>query len=178
MNLSPAKLNLLVDDEKIMTSSSIGDVSVPWAAVKELWKFPDFWLLFFSKSQFITLPLNSVSVPMRQFIAERVELIGGRVAGEPQRDLYGARRLSVISRHAASRFFLIALLASLPLALFLTSTGRDPFLIGVLFLAPVLIAAVALEACISWFACLSNYGGGRPRYQALLSASLLLYCIR
>ena len=37
-------------------ASDTGLAEIPWAQVRELWRFPDFWLVFFSPAQFMTLP--------------------------------------------------------------------------------------------------------------------------
>jgi hypothetical protein len=42
-----------------------------WEAVYAIWKFDDFWLLLFSRSHFVTLPLADIPLQMREFILER-----------------------------------------------------------------------------------------------------------
>jgi hypothetical protein len=39
-----------------------------WSTVKEIWRFPDFWLLLFSKAQFATIPAQCVPMAMQDFV--------------------------------------------------------------------------------------------------------------
>ena len=45
----------------------------------ELWQFPAFWLMFFSKSQFVTLPLAGFTPEAKAFVLERLEASGARI---------------------------------------------------------------------------------------------------
>ncbi|PVZ84791.1 hypothetical protein C9426_21795 [Serratia sp. S1B] len=42
--------------------------TVPWDEITELWKFEHYWLIFFSRTQFSTLPLESIPADMQAFI--------------------------------------------------------------------------------------------------------------
>jgi YcxB-like protein len=44
---------LVASEESFSVSSGIGSSTVRWASITEIWQFPTFWLLFFSKAQFI-----------------------------------------------------------------------------------------------------------------------------
>ncbi len=55
--------------------------TVPWSAVTQVWKFKSCWLLLFSKAQFMTLPLSSVSQDLQAFVLARVAAAGGKVDG-------------------------------------------------------------------------------------------------
>jgi hypothetical protein len=44
-----------------------------------VWRYPSFWLLFFSKTQFATLPLADFSPEAKAFILERVQDSGGKI---------------------------------------------------------------------------------------------------
>jgi hypothetical protein len=61
--------------------SNIGTTTLQWSVVRELWQFPDVWLLLYSKAQFSTLPLVCMSAEMQSFIAQRVRSAGGKVCG-------------------------------------------------------------------------------------------------
>lgn len=65
--------------ERLKLSSDMGSSDVAWSVVGEVWRFDDFWLLLFSRSQFVTLPLADISDEARQFILERVRSHGGKV---------------------------------------------------------------------------------------------------
>jgi YcxB-like protein len=60
-------------------SSGLGTTTLAWSAISEVWRFPEFWLLLFSKAQFVTLPLASLSSEARAFILQRVEASGGKI---------------------------------------------------------------------------------------------------
>lgn len=70
---------LQLDDDALTVTSELGSTSLRWSAVSEVWRFPAFWLVLVSKSQFMTLPIESVSPEVRAFLVARVEAAGGRV---------------------------------------------------------------------------------------------------
>jgi hypothetical protein len=59
--------------------SALGSSMLQWSSVTEIWRFPSFWLLFFSKAQFITLPLADIAPEAQAFILERVQDSGGKI---------------------------------------------------------------------------------------------------
>jgi len=71
--------SLTIDDTSLTMTSGLGSTTLPWSAVKEIWLYPSFWLLLFSKGQFVTLPLASVPTEMRTSIIGRVSAAGGKV---------------------------------------------------------------------------------------------------
>jgi hypothetical protein len=71
---------LLAKEDGFALSSDRGTTSLGWNAVKEIWRFDTLWLLLFSKAQFVTLPLEGLPEPMRQFILDRVTTSGGKVS--------------------------------------------------------------------------------------------------
>ncbi|WP_426342154.1 YcxB family protein [Pseudoduganella sp. S-14] len=62
-------------------SSGIGSSTMQWSSVVEIWCFPGFWLLLFSKAQFMTLPLETVSPEMQVFVLRSVQASGGKAIG-------------------------------------------------------------------------------------------------
>jgi YcxB-like protein len=61
-------------------SSGIGTSTLQWSTVTEIWQFPKFWLLFFSKAQFVTFPLADLPREVRDFILQKVQATGGKIA--------------------------------------------------------------------------------------------------
>ncbi len=61
--------------------SSIGTVTYQWSAIKELWLFPQVWLLLFTPAQFSTLPVECLPPEMQVYIIQRIRAAGGKVAG-------------------------------------------------------------------------------------------------
>jgi len=67
-------------DETFGITSELGSTSLKWEAVVEVWRFESLWLLLFSKSQFVTLPLADLPKPVQDFILDRVKLSGGKIS--------------------------------------------------------------------------------------------------
>ena len=78
--LGDTSSTLIIDQAGITMSSTLGSSVVPWSGIAEVWQFPAFWLLLFSKSQFVTLPLEHLPEAMRTTILERVAAAGGKVS--------------------------------------------------------------------------------------------------
>ena len=70
---------LVVEDASFSITTSIGRTTLQWATITKVWRFPGFWLLFFSKAQFFTVPIASLSPEMQTFIVVRVQAAGGKV---------------------------------------------------------------------------------------------------
>ena len=62
-------------------SSELGESTMNWSAVTQLWRFRHFWLLSLSKAQFITLPLADLAPDMQAYVLQRVRAAGGKVDG-------------------------------------------------------------------------------------------------
>jgi YcxB-like protein len=71
---------LTLTESSLSMSSGAGSSTIPWSTVTELWQFPDFWLLFFSKSQFVTIPLANFTPDAKAFLLGRVEASGAKIA--------------------------------------------------------------------------------------------------
>lgn len=70
--------SLVATESTLSLSSGAGSSSFPWSSVSEVWRFPGFWLLLFSRAQFVTLPLTDISASLQAFIVERVQAAGGK----------------------------------------------------------------------------------------------------
>lgn len=68
------------DDSSFTFESSIGKSTLHWAAVKEVWKFQDVWLLLFSKASFSTLPVANLSPELQRLIVGSVKAAGGKIS--------------------------------------------------------------------------------------------------
>lgn len=71
----------IAEASSFSVSSGIGNSTMQWSSVIALWRFSGFWLLLFSKAQFITLPLATVSPEMQAFVLKSVQASGGKVVG-------------------------------------------------------------------------------------------------
>ena len=71
MEQPTATLELMDDFFKISTENSL--VEIQWSQVTTLWCFENAWLMFFSASEFLTLPLAEMSEQEKSFIVEKVK---------------------------------------------------------------------------------------------------------
>jgi hypothetical protein len=78
-SMDKPEATLILSELSFTISSGIGSSTVPWSTISEVWRFPDFWLLFFSKSSFSTMPLADFSTEAKAFFLERVQAAGGKV---------------------------------------------------------------------------------------------------
>ena len=69
---------LSVDDQSFTVTSGIGSSTLRWSSVVEVQQYPEFWLMYFSKAQFITLPLACLPLEMQAFILARIAANGAR----------------------------------------------------------------------------------------------------
>jgi hypothetical protein len=59
------------DEQQFTLTSDLGSATMPWSTITEVWRYPRFWLLLFSRAQFVTLPLDDLDEPARAFITQR-----------------------------------------------------------------------------------------------------------
>jgi hypothetical protein len=78
MKLPEASLE--IGDERFRVTSDLGSSELPWSAITEVWQFPDFWLLFLSRAQFITLPLADLDAEARAFLLDRTKAHGAKIS--------------------------------------------------------------------------------------------------
>jgi hypothetical protein len=71
--LEPGEINVRI-------SSDLGTSEFPWNTITEVWRFPDFWLLFFSRGQFITLPIADLDGKAQEIILSRLKSHGTKLA--------------------------------------------------------------------------------------------------
>ena len=59
--------------------SPAGSVELPWRAILEVWWYEDFWLLVFSKGQFMTFPIEGVPPEDQELLLGRVMAHGAKI---------------------------------------------------------------------------------------------------
>jgi hypothetical protein len=69
-----------VGDDRFRVASDLGSAELSWSAITAVWRFPEFWLLFLSRAQFITLPLADLDEEARALILSRAKSHGAKVA--------------------------------------------------------------------------------------------------
>jgi hypothetical protein len=62
---------LVAEDDSFSVSSDVGSSTFGWHALHDIWRFDAYWLLLFSRAQFITLPLSDLPADMQSYILER-----------------------------------------------------------------------------------------------------------
>ena len=77
--MQPPEATLALSEDGFTLSSNAGSATLRWSAVSELWETPQFWLLFFSSAQFITLPIANVPGESLAAIKSSVVKSGGKV---------------------------------------------------------------------------------------------------
>lgn len=58
-------------DEEIEIRSSIGQSHIKWQMIQKLWCFPEVWLLFLSKQQYLILPFDALKEELQDFILKK-----------------------------------------------------------------------------------------------------------
>jgi len=79
-DLGPPRARLVAEDRAFTVESDIGISTFHWSSIKEVWRFPTFWLLLFSKAQFMTLPITCLTPDMSAFVLENVRKGGGTIS--------------------------------------------------------------------------------------------------
>ena len=69
-----------IDEDRFRLSSDVGTSEMAWSTITEVWRFPDCWLLFLSRAQFITLPAADLDATARESILTKVKSHGAKVA--------------------------------------------------------------------------------------------------
>lgn len=68
-----------MDDASFTLASGLGSTTLAWSSIVEVWRFPEFWLAFFSRAQFVTLPVAGLPEDVKAFILDRVAAAGGKI---------------------------------------------------------------------------------------------------
>jgi len=59
-------------DESVETNSDLVMGRVPWTQFVKIWKYREFWLLFYTQNRFVTLPIEQVDAPVRELIDRKL----------------------------------------------------------------------------------------------------------
>lgn len=69
------------DASGFSVSSELGAFTLPWSAVRQVRRYPDFWLLVLSRTSQVTIPLAGVAPDAQSFLLQKIEGAGGSVNG-------------------------------------------------------------------------------------------------
>jgi hypothetical protein len=70
---------MTAEEETFTLQSALGHSTLKWSAIQKVWQYPEFWLIFYSKAQFNTLPIRDISPDMQQFIQQQIVAVGGKI---------------------------------------------------------------------------------------------------
>jgi hypothetical protein len=77
--MNPPEASLVIADDGFTISSSAGASTLRWSAITEIWERPQYWLLFLSSAQFITVPTSDVPAQSLELLKTRIVAAGGKV---------------------------------------------------------------------------------------------------
>jgi hypothetical protein len=78
--MQPPEATLTLTESGFTLSSNLGSSTARWSAITELWEAPQFWLLFVSSAQYITLPTADIPRESLDEIRRSLVKAGGKVA--------------------------------------------------------------------------------------------------
>ena len=67
-------------DDTLYSKTTLGSSDIRWEAIEKVWKFPEVWLIFYSRGQYITLPTTALDAEACRFILEKVQRCGAQVS--------------------------------------------------------------------------------------------------
>lgn len=67
-------------EEQFTLTSELGSATLPWSSITEVWRYPRFWLILFSHSQFSTLPLDCLDSETQAFITRKTQRNGPKLS--------------------------------------------------------------------------------------------------
>jgi hypothetical protein len=70
---------LELGDDRVGLRSDSGAAELEWKAVTDVWCFPEAWLMFFSRSQFATLPTADLNAEAQNLIRAKGAAVGFKV---------------------------------------------------------------------------------------------------
>lgn len=64
--------DLTIGADGLSVASELGSAQIPWSRLTEIWERPTYWMLFMDRSQFFTLPIETISMEDRNFVISKV----------------------------------------------------------------------------------------------------------
>lgn len=68
-----------LSDECLEFSSGVGSTSLRWSAIKEIWRFPESWVLVVSTGNYSSMPLRDLNERAQAYIREHAEQAGAKI---------------------------------------------------------------------------------------------------
>jgi hypothetical protein len=70
--MSTPSVKFVFDEKGITADSELGTATVGWKSIEKIWEFPEAWLLFVGKQQYVTVPLPALTEELKQMIKAEV----------------------------------------------------------------------------------------------------------
>lgn len=70
---------LELTENRFCVASDVGKSEFEWSIIKQVWKFEEVWLLFFSAGEFMTLPTNDIPERHKEFIIRNLKESGAKI---------------------------------------------------------------------------------------------------
>jgi hypothetical protein len=77
--LDPPQSTWTLTETTVGQRSNLGESAIAWASLREVWRFPDLWLLVWGKDVYSAIPLSQLPRDAREIIERRVRATGGTV---------------------------------------------------------------------------------------------------
>jgi hypothetical protein len=77
--LDPPRAEVALAEDGFTMTTSMGTSNLKWSAINEVWRAPEFTLVFFSQDTFAVLPAAGAPARVLETFAERVRAAGGKV---------------------------------------------------------------------------------------------------
>lgn len=75
--LQKPTITFSIYQEKFALSSELGQGEWPWSAIKEIWQYPNSWLVFLTHNSYATFPLDAIPSQAQHFVLQQVQNAGG-----------------------------------------------------------------------------------------------------
>lgn len=69
-----------VTESSFRVVSDVGESAFEWSVIKQVWQFDEMWLLFFSASEFMTLPTKNITEEHKTFMLHKLKESGAKIA--------------------------------------------------------------------------------------------------
>lgn len=79
--MSTPSVKFVFDDKGVTADSELGVATVGWKSIEKIWEFPEAWLLFVGRQQYVTVPLPALTEELKAIIKAEVQK---NKTGQPQ----------------------------------------------------------------------------------------------
>jgi hypothetical protein len=71
--MSTPSVKFIFDEKGITADSELGAATVGWKSIEKVWEFPEAWLLFVGRQQYVTVPLPALTEELKDIIKSEVQ---------------------------------------------------------------------------------------------------------